>query len=601
MFQIPFLLAFAFAPGAQGSVQDLGEVPGPQPVLDGEVQARRVVVQTQRWGEGDLGPMPPQTPLTPTEIQRIAALKARNKLNRAPGVALPTDPTVPAASIVPNEPPTDPSHAASSALAGVDSDFVFFEQSQGPVSISAGWPVEPSVGTNGRVVAYCGNTYGLISTDSGNTFTQLNPNTLFGGNICCDQVMYYDRRHELLLWLMQGARNTTNGENVYTIAFSVGMQNIANQNFSWFTIDPQANGGQAAGVWWDFPEMTTSNDHMWFTTNNQGGSGSVMFRIELADIADGGTVGLDLFDLADRQVRLVQGATTVMYAAAHVDNSTQAVWRATATGTTANRVTRVIDTWQNGNSNAPGPDGQNWFSAVENNDHKIRGATVTATEVLFFWTASEGGGYPYPYWSVSRFSRNNSRTYLESNEIWSNNAAWAYASGHSNDRNDIAGTATYGGGTFYPSSVAWIRDSYSNTGTGFGMESKFITLGASGPPSSRWGDYLTARRHSPYGNTWVGTGFTLQGAGGTLDTPDYVWFGRRLDEPPATRTVVVGSTVTSAWQEGNSSHPYDSVRKGHFATEAGDIVSIGAGTYNETGLFARETTLTATGGSVVIQ
>jgi hypothetical protein len=348
--------------------------------------------------------------------------------------------------------------------------------------------------------------------------------------------------------------------------------------------------------------MTVSNDHLWFTTNNQGGSGSVLFKISLDDMIDGGTVSLGRFDLSDRQVRLIQGATTVMYGACHVDNNTQAIWRTVASGTTADRVTRNIDSWQNGNSSAPGPDGRNWFSGTENATHKVRGATCTGSEILFFWTASQGGGFPFPYWSISRFSRNSSRTYNESNEVWSSSAAWAYASGHSNDRNDVGGTATYGGGsTFYPSTVAWIRDSYSITGSGFGLDSQFVTLGASGPPISRWGDYLTARRHSPYGNTWVGTGFTLQSAGGGTDTPDYVWFGRRADEPPSVRSIYVRSTITSTWQEGNSGHPYATLRKGHFASESGDSVLMTAGTYNETGVFDRTVTLVAPTGGVTIR
>jgi hypothetical protein len=446
MISAVFTLLLSFQ-GTAPSAEDLGEIPGPPAVPDQVVEAVMSQVKVERWGEGDLGPKPPQNAFTPEELRRIAALKALNKIGGSHDDPLPSDPDVDPASIVPTGPPTNPGSQLNSSIGGADSDFVIFDQSQGAAGLTGGWPVEPSVGTSGRVVAYCGNTYGLLSTDGGDTFSTMNPNTLFGGNICCDQVMYYDRRHEVVLWLMQGARTGTNQENVYVVAFAVGMEDIANQNFSWFTIDPQTNGGQAAGVWWDFPEMTVSNEHMWFTTNNQAGSGgSVLFRISLDDIIDGdGNVGLSRYDLSDRQVRLIQGATTVMYGACHVDNNTQAIWRTVASESTISRVTRDIDAWQNGTSNAPGPDGNNWFSATESSLHKIRGAACTSNELFFFWTASEGGGFSFPYWSISRFSRNDSRTYIESNEVWSSTAAWAYASGHINDRGDLGGTVTFGG------------------------------------------------------------------------------------------------------------------------------------------------------------
>jgi hypothetical protein len=100
----------------------------------------------------------------------------------------------------------------------------------------------------------------------------------------------------------------------------------------------------------------------------------------------------------------------------------------------------------------------------------------------------------------------------------------------------------------------------------------------------------------------VGTGYTLQGGqNASNQVPDYAWFGRRLDEPPSNRTIYVGDGVTSTWQEGTSSHPYDGVGKGQFAGESGDTVSIEAGTYDETGTFDRPVLLEATGGTVVIQ
>jgi hypothetical protein len=588
------LVGFAQGPGA------LGEIAGPEVRKEGVIEATQAQAPTLRWGEGGLGPKPPQIPLTPEERERLKALKALNKIGSPHWPALPSDPAVNLDEIKPSTPPITPLSMETMSQSGTDSDFVFFEKTQGPQGIGGGWPPEPSVGTCGRVIAYCGNTYGLISSDHGDTFTQVNPNTLFSGNICCDQVMYYDERHELFLWLMQGARTGANNENLYTLAWAVGMEDLVDLNFTWMTFDPQ-NHNQAAGTWWDFPEMTVSNDHLWFHTNNIGGGDSVIVKVPLDEMRfDDGNVAYSFFELPDIRVRLIQGMTTVMYGACHVDNNTQRVYRSVASGSTIDWVSRDIDAWSNGNSTAPGPDGVDWFSGTENSTHTIRGATCTNDEVFFFWESAQTGGYPFPYWCISRYSRNDSRSYNGSNVVWSDLGAWAYASGHVNDRSHMGGTATFGGGTYYPSSVAWILDDYTGTDA-FNIDSVFVYQGTDGPPVVRWGDYLTARRHTPYGNTWVGTGFTNQGAGWGQEMVDYSWFGRRRDEPASQRTIYVGDGVTSTWQDGTSGHPYDGVGKGQFAGDSGDTVLIEAGAYDETGTFDRPVLLEATGGTVVIQ
>src|SRR5207244_2692192 len=54
--------------------------------------------------------------------------------------------------------------------------------------------------------------------------------------------------------------------------------------------------------------------------------------------------------------------------------------------------------------------------------------------------------------------------------------------------------------------------------------------GTNGPSDEKWGDYLTCRRHSPDGLTWIATGFTLQGGGSRSDVePRVVHFGRWRD------------------------------------------------------------------------
>jgi hypothetical protein len=218
------------------------------------------------------------------------------------------------------------------------------------------------------------------------------------------------------------------------------------------------------------------------------------------------------------------------------------------------------------------------------------------------WTASQGGGYPYPHLQIGEFTRDSNRDYVQSEVVWSSNTAWAYASASANDRGHIAGTINYGGGSYYPSTAAWIGDDYNGVDLQ-PLENFTIESGNYGPsPGGRWGDYLTSRRHVPYFNTWVGTGFTLeQGSSWNSDRCTYTWFGRERDRPPTYHSIYVDLSNTTGWESGNDTHPFNTVDEGHFATMPGDTVYVQAGTYTERFTMNRACYIKAQGGSVIIK
>jgi hypothetical protein len=56
------------------------------------------------------------------------------------------------------------------------------------------------------------------------------------------------------------------------------------------------------------------------------------------------------------------------------------------------------------------------------------------------------------------------------------------------------------------------------------------------PADSKWGDYLTCRRHSPDGLGWVASGYTLSGGSTRTDiVPRYIHFGVQEHQPAADR------------------------------------------------------------------
>ena len=159
----------------------------------------------------------------------------------------------------------------------------------------------------------------------------------------------------------------------------------------------------------------------------------------------------------------------------------------------------------------------------------------------------------------------------------------------------------YGGGSLYPSELAWIADDINNGTITPILDSIVVATGNAGPASNRWGDYLTTRLNTPYSNTWVGSGYVLSGGTGNANVvPRFIWFGRERDTPPFTNTIYVDKTNTSGYEDGSVTHPYKTVTGGHFAAMPNDTLIIRAGNYPETVRFTTPVTVRNEGGIVKI-
>ena len=522
-------------------------------------------------------------------------------------IRVPADPAVDPSTIVPKGAPTEPGTAISPLSS---SDFVFYSNRQlsdTDTGDPGGWPREPTVAVFGRSVLYTGNTVGALSGDAAATWQNVNPNALTNvSNVCCDQYALYERRHGALIWLLQGNKDLFY-ENNYYLAFFNGQRNMSTLTGSAYPLDPQ-DFGFLPGTWWDFPDLAVSNNYVWFTADaflgSTGTGMSIIVRASLDDFLDGGTTTFDSAILSAWAVRLIQAAdTSVMYGAAHVDNNTMRIYR-WPEGGSLDSIDRDVDAWSNGGNVVDLPGGGSWLgdSSPCDDGHSPSAAVATPTHIYFMWTASQGGGYPYPQVQIAQFTRDSNRDYVQTQVVWSTSFAWAFPSGSTNDRGHLGGTIAFGGGTRYPSTAAWIADDYN----GIDLQPLESVTIASGnyaySGGGRWGDYLSARRHVPYFNTWVGTGFTMEdGTSSNDDICTYTWFGRERDRPPTTNTIYVDATNTSGWESGNDTHPFSTVDEGAFATMPGDIVIVQAGTYTEHITLDRACRVMTQGGSTIIQ
>ena len=381
---------------------------------------------------------------------------------------------------------------------------------------------EPSVASNGPCVLLTGNWYASFSSDTGTTWSYVDPYNLFpsaNSGFCCDQVALYDPTHDMVFWLLQYSADAN--RNTLRLAISKGLDSFQNNRWYWYDFSPDSVNSEWTSQWFDFPDLALSRNFLYITSNmfNLGESGgftrSVILRISLDQLSAGAGLNYNYFQTSDNfSLRCTQGAQDTMYFGSH--NSTTQIrvfsWPESAGGPVQNDVD--LTPWSQTGYTAPGPDGRDWLGRT---DGRITGAYVAQGVIGFLWTSAQvTGSRPFPFVKHIRINDPN--------------FAWAYPTAGINDRGHLGVAAFYGGGTLNPSHAVGVWDDV-NAATGL----SFLTTvaGSNGPDANRWGDYLACRRNGASGATWIATGFSEQGGAAAAGIePRFIHFGRRRDGTP---------------------------------------------------------------------
>ena len=140
---------------------------------------------------------------------------------------------------------------------------------------------------SGSVVMSSGNWYAAYSTDSGSTFTSVDPTTIFDntadGGFCCDQIIQYAPSIDRFLWLMQFSTGS-NGKNRLRLAAASPETVTSSKCTSWTYWDLTSD---AIGVvttttdatqknpihWLDYPNMALGNNDLYISIDNVGNGG----------------------------------------------------------------------------------------------------------------------------------------------------------------------------------------------------------------------------------------------------------------------------------------------------------------------------------------
>ena len=133
------------------------------------------------------------------------------------------------------------------------------------------------------------------SVDDGKTFTTVDPTTIFpssDGGMCCDQVVIYDKAHDLVFWLQQynAAAATPSSTNRLRVAWASPASIKANVN-AWTYVD-LTQPGFSSGGGLDYPDLAVSGSFLYVsidgTDTANATSGLIVARLSLADIVGGG-------------------------------------------------------------------------------------------------------------------------------------------------------------------------------------------------------------------------------------------------------------------------------------------------------------------------
>ncbi|MEP7266274.1 MAG: hypothetical protein ABI844_01515 [Saprospiraceae bacterium] len=384
---------------------------------------------------------------------------------------------------------------------------------------------EPSAAVNGKVIFYTGNWFAAISIDGGSTFKYINPYNSFpdppGMGFCCDQVVHYIKSIDTFIWLLQYTADTT-GKNIQRVAYATTAK-VKTGTWKYYDFTP-ANLGLAAGIWLDFPDLSTSSNYLYMSTNSFDGGGnfksSVLVRIKFSSFTTGVRSARKYVSTSFSSFRVAQNCGTTAYFVAHKSTSALRVfsWKESTTTPTFKDVS--VASWNPNGYTSTTPDGKDWLKRA---DGRHIGATLASGELWFSWGSAKGGANnrPQAFVQIARI-KISTMTLAQNINLWDTKAAIFYAGLSTNSNNEVGASFAMGGGTIFPRHMVGIL---TNTGR------QVVTFsGNRGPADNKWGDYLTVRRNYPNQKLFCATGYVLKSGAGLSDaTPNVTIFGRSSD------------------------------------------------------------------------
>jgi hypothetical protein len=448
----------------------------------------------------------------------------------------PEGPPVPTASFVPGTPTlvttgVQALPGINKAPEGVAGPIVFHTNNGLGLTSGTSTTAEPSGAAGGGVVFVTANWTAAYSTDGGNTFTQLDPTTVFpnnfDGGFCCDQIVQYASGIDRFIWLMQFSRGA-GGQNRLRIASASPADIISSNGTAWTYWDlTPAFFGLSSTSWLDYPDLSVGNRFLYMSVDEVG-VGLLVARLPLSQIQASGTVFVEFTDPTLSSMayfsHLTQNTGDEIFWAGHNSNRQLRVFSLQENSNSYSWRDINIATWANHGLSSITPDGEDWLEAAELRGFTAPiGATRSRNQLLFAWNAGPDRNFPQPHIEMVAIDRSNNFQLVGQMQIWNPDYAFAYPALATNYCTGEVGLSfEFGGGGNYENHVVGI----------WGDFVAYITTG-SNVGTDRFGDYVTIRQAPPTaadpGNlfTAFGYGLNTNPLNGVV-TPDirYVLFGR---------------------------------------------------------------------------
>jgi hypothetical protein len=362
---------------------------------------------------------------------------------------------------------------------------------------------EPTGASNNNRFMLTGNWFASTSNDAGATWLHVDPFTQFpkaGGGFCCDQVVLYNPRHDLWIWLLQYDTAPSVG-NIFRLAVC---DDSSFGTWRYWDVAPTDLDPSWTTLWFDYPDMAFTDDHLFITFNAFIGNAwkrSFVFRMPLASLAPAASLSYRWWATTrNGSIRLCRGLGATMYMGSHNPPGQIRLFQWADSATSISYTDITVRPYSNGPYSAPGPSSRNWLNRL---DDRITGAWVGAGVIGFMWSASRDAKHPWPYIRVVRVDE-ASKTLVDEPDIWSASTGWAYPAAAGNTSGDVGISAYYGGSTHHPSHVVGFHD-------GAAWTTHVSQTSTDDPGSGAWGDYVSCHADHSDGTRWVAAGFTLQG------------------------------------------------------------------------------------------
>lgn len=378
-----------------------------------------------------------------------------------------------------------------------------------------------------RAVFLTGNWGAWASVDGGNTFLWRDPYAFMKGTgerFCCDQVVQYDPRTKLFIWLLQTEARSDSGPNTIRIAVATWKQFVTSKGQTWAYWDFTPADFGLRNVWMDYSDLAIGRRDLVWSVNQIGSGGSTITRIPLDDLAKEGTIPYEwYFDKGAMHPAQATGSRT-WFARENNDSQLRVyVWKegsATVSGKDVDLGTTIAQS----NWVTPLPDKSEGIADTSKLGSDIHTGALTGNEVWFGWSGGRDvrgkPAWKQPHTEIAVIDV-GTRTLNRMDYIYSPDHVWVWPYFAVNDLGEVGLSIVWGGNDVYTQYVNGIL-----TGLRWFAD---VTSGV----NASGGHYITARPRYPVGRCFAGFGFG-QSTLHKVNDADYTVFGREGDscDPP---------------------------------------------------------------------